>query len=188
IRRRTPTGSAIRSHPATVAVPAVGSSRVVSMRSVVVLPAPFGPRKPTISPASTSRSTPTTARTSCFFLRKVRASPRAWITPDSIDHVTHRSRTHSPGAGGASAAAGLAGDVGDGDEGTEDVEQVLALDPDGALPDPLGAADPGGHLGHVTGLHVELEPRRAGDPGGPTPPAATRRTASAAPARMRRQD
>src|SRR4051812_26893186 len=60
------------------------------MRSVVVFPAPLGPRKPTISPASTSRSTPTTARTSCFFLRKVRASPRAWITRDSFSYRPDR--------------------------------------------------------------------------------------------------
>jgi len=32
--------------PATVAVPAVGASSVQSTRTVVVLPAPFGPRKP----------------------------------------------------------------------------------------------------------------------------------------------
>ena len=63
-----------------MAVPAVGVSSVVSLRSGVVLPAPLGPRKPTISPASTSRSTPATAWTSCFFFRNVRARPRAWIT------------------------------------------------------------------------------------------------------------
>gem|GEM_PF-6341708 len=32
------------------------------MRMVVVLPAPFGPSKPKTSPASTRRSTPSTAR------------------------------------------------------------------------------------------------------------------------------
>ena len=32
--------------PATVAVPEVGRSSPESMRRVVVLPAPFGPRKP----------------------------------------------------------------------------------------------------------------------------------------------
>ena len=36
------------------------------MRRVVVLPAPFGPRKPKISPAPTLRSTPRTASTSDF--------------------------------------------------------------------------------------------------------------------------
>src|SRR5215467_4638965 len=77
MRRRTPTGSASRSAPATVAVPAVGRNSVVSMRRVVVLPAPFGPRKPTISPSSTSRSTPRTASTGPLRLENVRARPRA---------------------------------------------------------------------------------------------------------------
>src|SRR5690348_12344769 len=49
------------------------------MRSVVVLPAPFGPRKPTISPSPTVRSTPRTASTVRLRLLNVRASPRASI-------------------------------------------------------------------------------------------------------------
>src|SRR5215472_5221134 len=77
IRLRTPTGSRSRSAPATVAVPAVGWSRVVSIRSVVVLPAPFGPRKPTISPSLTVRSTPRTASTVRLRLLNVRARPFA---------------------------------------------------------------------------------------------------------------
>src|SRR5215212_1028034 len=71
------------------------------MRSVVVLPAPLGPRKPTISPASTSRSTPTTACTSCLRLRNVRARPRAWITSASIRRGYDTSRPHSPTADGS---------------------------------------------------------------------------------------
>src|SRR5688500_3046042 len=51
-----------RSWPSTVAVPDVGSSSVASMRMVVVLPAPFGPRIPNTSPVSTRRSMPSTAR------------------------------------------------------------------------------------------------------------------------------
>ena len=74
-------GRAARSQPATVAVAARSApSSVVSIRSVVVLPAPLGPRKPTISPASTSRSTPRTASTGPVRVRNVRASARAWIT------------------------------------------------------------------------------------------------------------
>ena len=57
-----------------------GRSRVVSMRSVVVLPAPLGPRKPTSSPGATSMSTPATATTAPRRVRNVRASPRASIT------------------------------------------------------------------------------------------------------------
>ena len=59
-------GSRRRSHPTTVASPDVGDVSVVSMRRVVVLPVPLGPRNPTISPAATSRSTPATAVTSVF--------------------------------------------------------------------------------------------------------------------------
>ena len=46
IRRRTPSGSPATSIPATEALPEVGGSSVVSMSTVVDLPAPFGPRKP----------------------------------------------------------------------------------------------------------------------------------------------
>ncbi|SKY49271.1 Uncharacterised protein [Mycobacteroides abscessus subsp. abscessus] len=49
--RRTITDSFTTSYPLTVAVPAVGRSNVVNIRSVVVFPAPLGPRKPTTSPS-----------------------------------------------------------------------------------------------------------------------------------------
>ena len=49
------------SSPSTRTVPLVGGKMPSSMRMVVVLPAPFGPRKPTISPGATSRLTPSTA-------------------------------------------------------------------------------------------------------------------------------
>ena len=42
--------------PATLALPLVGRPRPVSRRSVVVLPAPFGPRKPKTEPLGTVRS------------------------------------------------------------------------------------------------------------------------------------
>ena len=41
--------------------PAVGAIRPSNMRMVVVLPAPFGPRKPYTWPAATSRSSSLTA-------------------------------------------------------------------------------------------------------------------------------
>src|SRR6476661_3487190 len=44
-----------------VAVPAVGRTRPSSMRSVVVLPLPFGPRKPVIRPDSTVKVSSSTA-------------------------------------------------------------------------------------------------------------------------------
>ena len=77
MRSRTPWGSASRSQPTTRAEPAVGCSSVVSIRSVVVLPAPFGPRKPTISPGSTTKSTPPTASIRPCLVVNARASPRA---------------------------------------------------------------------------------------------------------------
>src|SRR5687768_5923352 len=48
--------------PSTSMVPLVGSSSVDSIFMVVVLPAPFGPSRPKISPLSTRRSIPSTAR------------------------------------------------------------------------------------------------------------------------------
>src|SRR5207249_5201723 len=52
----------------TVAVPLVGYSRPESIFSVVVLPAPFGPRNPTSSPSPTMKLTSFTA-TVCSYLR-----------------------------------------------------------------------------------------------------------------------
>ena len=53
------------------------------MRRVVVLPAPLGPRKPKISPASTSRSTPFTASTALLRLANV------WRRSRRLDHLVH---------------------------------------------------------------------------------------------------
>ena len=47
--------------PNTIAMPPAGLSNVVSMRIVVVLPAPFGPRSPNVSPAEICRLTRSTA-------------------------------------------------------------------------------------------------------------------------------
>src|SRR6516164_10761963 len=46
-----------------VAVPLVGAARPSSIRSVVVLPAPLGPRKPVTRPGPTSKLRPSTAVT-----------------------------------------------------------------------------------------------------------------------------
>ena len=56
-------GSATTSIPATTAEPEDGITRVVSIPTVVVFPAPFGPSSPKISPARTSRSSASTALT-----------------------------------------------------------------------------------------------------------------------------
>ena len=44
-------------------LPASGFISVYNMRSVVVLPAPFGPRRPVISPSRAVKLTPSTALT-----------------------------------------------------------------------------------------------------------------------------
>src|SRR5512136_964731 len=54
-------GSRTRSKPAMRPLPAVGAMIPHSMRMVVDLPAPFGPRKPKISPVRTEKLMPSTA-------------------------------------------------------------------------------------------------------------------------------
>src|SRR5262245_3435284 len=51
-----------------VAVPLVGAVRPSSIRSVVVLPAPLGPRKPVTRPGPTSKLNPSTAVTGPYLL------------------------------------------------------------------------------------------------------------------------
>src|SRR5215472_2519067 len=64
IDRRTAAASRTTSWPSTRARPASGSSKVVRIRTAVVLPAPFGPRTPSTVPCGTVRSIPRSARTS----------------------------------------------------------------------------------------------------------------------------
>ena len=61
---RTSPGWSRTSNPATRAVPESGRINVVRMRTAVVLPAPFGPRRPKTLPVSAWRSTPHSAFTS----------------------------------------------------------------------------------------------------------------------------
>src|SRR5215468_8475750 len=56
------------SNPATVALPAEGGRKQVSMRMVVVLPAPLGPRNPTICPLATSKEIWSTAIVRAYLL------------------------------------------------------------------------------------------------------------------------
>ena len=60
-----------------------GSTRVVSIPTVVVLPAPFGPSSPKISPARTARSSPSTARTYRAPAPKTLVSPTVRMTSPS---------------------------------------------------------------------------------------------------------
>src|SRR6185295_13177048 len=64
-------GACARSCPLIVMLPLVGLSRPAIMRMVVVLPAPFGHRKPWISPGATERLTPSTAVKAPYFLTSV---------------------------------------------------------------------------------------------------------------------
>src|SRR5258708_12602180 len=68
MRRFTSMGCSSTSYPATVAVPPVGGRKHVRTRIVVVFPAPFGPRKPTISPLVTSKETLSTAIVRAYLL------------------------------------------------------------------------------------------------------------------------
>src|SRR5690242_15310385 len=61
MRFLTSKGCSRTSKPATLAEPAVGGRKQVRTRIVVVFPAPFGPRKPTICPFSTSKEILSTA-------------------------------------------------------------------------------------------------------------------------------
>src|SRR6266487_2763031 len=75
---RTPSDCLTTSKPLTSALPEVGTSSVVNTRINVDLPAPFGPRRPKISPSATANVIPftavkspkrlTTARTSMAFM------------------------------------------------------------------------------------------------------------------------
>src|SRR6266540_6974501 len=76
------------------ATPADGRNRPISILIVVVLPAPFGPRKPKISPGRTSRSTPLTAGVSPKLFRSPAASiiggpPFRWLIP-GFSALSHR--------------------------------------------------------------------------------------------------
>src|SRR6476661_934530 len=64
--------------PATVAAPEVARMSVHRMLMVVDLPAPFGPRKPKISPGRTSRSMPRTASTGPKFFTSSCTEMASW--------------------------------------------------------------------------------------------------------------
>src|SRR5579871_6188240 len=68
MRRLTSMGFSTTSKPATFALPSVGGRKQVRMRMVVVLPAPLGPRKPTICPFSTSKEMLSTATVRAYRL------------------------------------------------------------------------------------------------------------------------
>ena len=77
--------------PRIFAVPPVGRIRPISVRIVVVLPAPFGPTKPKMWPRSTANETPRSAST---FLRR-----------NGVRYVFRRSRTSMTRVGHCRAQA-----------------------------------------------------------------------------------
>ena len=83
--RRAPTST-----PATDALPAVGRASPVRIRSVVVLPAPFGPSRPKTDPAGTSRSSPSSARTAPNRFVRPRAGPPDGQVARSRGDAGHR--------------------------------------------------------------------------------------------------
>src|SRR6476659_2042329 len=73
------------SRPPSVMVPDVGVSRPATMRSVVVLPQPDGPRSAKNDPVGTSRSSDFTAVNAANSLVRLRSrNPAKPSTPDSV--------------------------------------------------------------------------------------------------------
>src|SRR5260370_42001732 len=89
IEFRTPSASLRTSCPATRARPSLGGVRVVSMRISVVLPAPFGPSSPKISPSSTLKRTWSTATKSPN--RFVNPSTSIALIPRSLSYLALQS-------------------------------------------------------------------------------------------------
>ena len=94
--------------PWIVELPAVGLTSPSSIRSVVVLPAPLGPRKPTIRPSSTVKDRSSTASTSpkrlvrfetsiaCAIYRTGPALGTSSSEPSRVARVRHMMRASSP--------------------------------------------------------------------------------------------
>ncbi len=79
--RRTVSASVTTSWPSTEACPESGPRMVERMRTAVVLPAPLGPSSPSTVPASTSRETPSSART----LPRGKTLTRSWASTARAD-------------------------------------------------------------------------------------------------------
>ena len=108
IAARTPSGSARRSWPATRSSPASAGSSVVRIRTIVVLPAPFGPSSAKIVPSSTVTSTWSSTRFSPNDLRTPVAMI-AGVMPGPFGpaaRAAFRRRPARPGAVATPAASG----------------------------------------------------------------------------------
>src|SRR3984893_3600573 len=108
MRSRTDSASVRTLRPSTQASPSLRGSRPVSILMTVVLPLPFGPRKPKISPFSTRKLTPSTAtkspkRRTRFFAEMEASSGRCPLEADIILirsfqlHVSRHAAAHTAG-------------------------------------------------------------------------------------------
>src|SRR4051812_20219319 len=90
---RALSGASTSDCPSSSTSPAVGVSSVAMMRMVVLLPAPLGPMKPRMVPASNSNVTSSTARSapksrrSPFTCNRLIASPRLVASPSWFVHL-----------------------------------------------------------------------------------------------------
>src|SRR5512137_317623 len=142
--------------PPTVSVPAVMGETQWIMRTVVVLPAPFGPRKPKHSPSWISKSMPATATKSPYF----------FVSPEALTRTAMTAASHpleeglepgvaaqgievavmlvpalleqAPGRGALQAVDGVLDVAGQGVDAAEIVEEhgIVGIDAAG-LPGPL---------------------------------------------------
>src|SRR5262245_57072528 len=103
---RAASGSWTTSLPATRTEPDVGRTSVAIVLIVVVLPAPFGPRRPNTSPAPTEKDTPSTARTLPGYTL-TRFSISSVFSPAAV--AAGGAAVVSPAMRGDSTAAGVGG-------------------------------------------------------------------------------
>src|SRR4029450_6733596 len=96
IRRRISTPfSGVRGIPATAAEPEVGAMSVPSVRTVVVFPAPFGPRKPKPAPSPISKETSSNAtRSPKRLLRPWAEGAGATLFSSGVDHRSELTVVH----------------------------------------------------------------------------------------------
>ena len=88
---RTPAGLRSTSTPTTSAEPSSGCSRVERIRTTVVLPAPFGPSRPSTVPVGTEMSTPSSAVTLPYRLTSPRALT-ASLMSETLGRRSHKAR------------------------------------------------------------------------------------------------
>ena len=93
MRRRDREPARLGSDPNTCTDPAEGRNRSTNMRIVVDFPAPFGPRKPSTSPVSTSRDNRSIAN----------VAPKRFVT--SSQHTAADTHKHDMRATAHSGAA-----------------------------------------------------------------------------------